>query len=196
MAGAARKTRPPATYDDLLRIPDDKIAEILDGELHVSPRPATPHAVAGSAIGGQLLGPFNDGRGGPGGWWLLYEPELHLGQDIAVPDWAGWRRERVPHIPPAPFLTVPPDWVCEILSPSTERMDRVKKLPVYAREGVHHAWLANPLQRTLEVLRLEGGRWVLIASHEGDTLVRVEPFDAVELELARLWAGAPPVENG
>ena len=125
---------------------------------------------------------------------LLYEPELHVG-DVVVPDWAGWRRERVPQIEPAPFLTVAPDWVCEILSPSTERLDRVKKLPVYARESVKHAWLLNPLQRTLEGLRLESARWVLIATHEGDAIVRVEPFDAIELEQSLLWAGSPPLEG-
>jgi Uma2 family endonuclease len=195
VSSATKKPSGRATYEDLLRVPANKVAEILDGELYASPRPATPHALSGSVLGQELTGPFQKGRGGPGGWWLPYEPELHLAEDVAVPDWAGWRRERMPRIEPAPFITIAPDWVCEILSPSTESLDRVKKLPVYAREGVKHAWLLNPLQRTLEVLRLQEGRWVLIASHEGDAVVRVEPFDAIELELSLLWAGSPPLES-
>lgn len=180
-----------ATYEDLLSLPGNVVGEIIDGEMYASPRPALSHAIAGSALGGQLTPPFNDGRGGPGGWLLVYEPELHLGPDIVVPDWAGWRRERLPSDLTVPFMTSAPDWVCEIVSRSTERVDRVKKLTLYAREGVQHAWLVNPLLRTLEVYRLESKRWVLIGTHEGDTPVRAEPFDAIELELARLWAGSP-----
>ncbi len=193
MSATAKPRR--ATHDQVRELAENRVGEILDGELYSSPRPAMPHALAGSILGQELTGPFQKGRGGPGGWWLLYEPELHLREDVVVPDWAGWRRERVSQIPPEPFLTIPPDWVCEILSPSTERMDRVRKLPVYAREGVKPVWLLNPLQRTLEVLGLEGGRWVLIATHEGDAIVRAEPFDAIELELSLLWAGAPPPEG-
>ncbi len=193
MSAAAKPRR--ATYDDLRELGENKVGEILDGELFASPRPAVPHAIAGSVLGQELTGPFQKGRGGPGGWWLLYELELHLAEDVIVPDWAGWRRERVSPIPPGPFITISPDWVCEILSPSTERMDRVRKLPVYAREGVKHAWLVNPLQRTLEVFRSDGGRWILLTTHEGDAIVRAEPFDAIELELSLLWAGAPPPEG-
>ena len=193
---SAAKLKRPATYEQLCRLPDNVVGEIIDGDLYASPRPATPHAVAGSALGGELLGPFQRGRGGPGGWWLLYEPELHLGPDVVVPDWAGWRVERLPRIPAAPFLTLASDWVCEILSGSTERIDRVKKLAIYAREGVKHAWLVNPLLRTLEVLRLESGRWVLLATHEGDATLRAEPFDAIELELALLWAAFRAEESG
>lgn len=182
----------PATYDDLVKVPDHLVAEILEGDLYATPRPAAPHALAASALGGGLFGPFNSGRGGPGGWWILFEPELHLGPDVVVPDLAGWRRSTLPQIPNAPAITVAPDWVCEILSPSTEAMDRVPKLRIYARERVSHVWLVNPQSFTLEVLRLDQGRWVVAATHDGDQVVCAEPFDAVPLELFRLWGRDAP----
>lgn len=172
-------------------MPDHKVAEILDGELIVTPRPALRHASASSGLAGNLWGPFQGGRGGPGGWWILFEPELHLGDDIVVPDLAGWRRERLPAVPDAGHLTLAPDWACEILSPTTERVDRSRKLRVYAREGVGHLWLLDPLVRTLEVLRLEGGRWVLLATHADTDVVRAEPFEAIEIELPTLWPDPP-----
>ena len=189
MASPARKA---ATYDDLLKLPDDKIGEIVDGELYASPRPAVPHVVAHSALNSELGAPFQFGRGGPGGWWILVEAEIHLEDDTLVPDLAGWRRERLPRMPNAPAVTLAPDWVCEILSPSTERLDRVRKLPAYARHGVGHAWLINPSTRTLEVYRREGGSWVLAATHADDALVRAEPFDAIEIDLLRLWGEERP----
>jgi Uma2 family endonuclease len=120
---------------------------------------------------------------------------MHFGSDVVVPDWAGWRVERLPRIPAAAFLTLAPDWICEILSASTERIDRVKKVAIYAREGVQHVWLVNPLQRTLEILKLDQGRWVVSGSYAGDSAVRAEPFDAIELDLTRLWAASPPLEE-
>jgi Uma2 family endonuclease len=177
----------PATYEDLILLPDIQVGEIVDGELHASPRPAPRHAEAEAAIGDVLRLPFHRGRGGPGGWLLLPEPELHLGKDVLVPDWAGWRRSRMSVVPQTAYFTVAPDWVCEVLSPSTARLDRAKKLRAYAREGVGHAWLVDPILRTLEVLRLDGGRWTLLATHDGDEVVRAEPFVEVELELASLW---------
>src|ERR671910_2136553 len=171
-----------ATYDDLLQVPPHRVAEIVDGDLHVSPRPASRHALAASVLLGELGPPFHHGRGGPGGWWILFEPELHLGDDVLVPDLAGWRRERMPEFPDTAFFTVTPDWVCEVVSPGTERLDRAKKVPVYAREGAAHLWLVNPLARTLEVYRLAEGRWLLLATREGAARVRAEPFDAVGVE--------------
>jgi Uma2 family endonuclease len=177
-----------ANYEDLLKVPDHLVAEIVDGELHASPRPAPRHAVSSSELGAELIAPFSRGRGGPGGWWILDEPELHLGSDILVPDLAGWRRERLPVIKDTPpYFTLAPDWICEVLSPSTYRLDRIKKLRVYGREGVKHAWLLHPGERTLEVLRLESGRWSIVGTFADDAKVRAEPFDAVAIDLLPLW---------
>ena len=144
-----------ATYEDVLNAPSNKVAEILDGELFLSPRPAPKHAVASSEIGMAIGNPFHRGAGGPGGWWILDEPELHFGEQVLVPDLAGWRRERLPAIPDEAFFTLAPDWVCEVLSPSTERIDRSRKLRIYAEAGVQHAWLVKPTDRTVEVLRAD-----------------------------------------
>ncbi len=179
--------RKPATYADLEALPAHVVGELIAGELHVSPRPAAPHAVAGSRLGGKLSSRFDWGEGGPGGWLILFEPELHFGEDVLVPDFAGWRRERMPRPPRTAAFTLAPDWLCEVLSPSTAALDRGAKLPVYAREGVRHVWLVDPEARTLEVLRLEGTRYTLLVTHTGRARVRAEPFEAIELELAFLW---------
>ena len=176
-----------ATYADLCAVPDNFVAEILGGELYASPRPASPHGHAAGALFLRLGGPFQNGENGPGGWWFHPEPELHFGSDVVVPDIAGWRRERMPAVPNVAYFTLAPDWLCEVLSPSTEDIDRRKKLPIYARAGVTHAWLVDPLQQTLEVLRLESQRWSMVADHEGNTKVRAEPFEAIELALGALW---------
>jgi Uma2 family endonuclease len=179
-----------ATYEDVLNAPEHKVAEILDGELVLSPRPASPHAIAALRLG-RILGPFDDDPGGPGGWWILGEPELHFDEQVLVPDLAGWRRERMPAMRNVPFFSLPPDWVCEVLSPSTERIDRTRKLRIYAEAGVAHAWLIKPTDRTLEVLRLRDGAWTIVAVLD-TAVVRAEPFDAVQLELRRLWPDATP----
>ncbi|HEY4160132.1 MAG TPA: Uma2 family endonuclease, partial [Polyangiaceae bacterium] len=147
-----------ATYEDVLAAPSHQVAEVLFGTLYTSPRPAMPHAQAASTLGEELGPPFKRGKGGPGGWIILDEPELHLGSepDIIVPDLGGWRRSTLPELPDAAYVTVAPDWVCEVLSPSTRRMDRTLKLPIYARERVQHAWLVDPIDQTVEVLRLDG----------------------------------------
>jgi Uma2 family endonuclease len=177
----------PATYDDLLAIPDHLVAEIIDGELVTSPRPAIRHANTGSALLSELHGPFHQGRG-PGGWWILFEPELHFKNDVLVPDIAGWRRERLPVLPDAAFFTIAPDWLCEILSPATEHIDRARKTRIYAREGVKTLWLVDPCPRTIEVYVSIQGAWALARSHRGDAVVSIEPFEAVPLELGRLWS--------
>lgn len=185
MASRALGRRP--TLADLHELPEHLVGEIVAGDLHASPRPAPRHANATSGLGAELWGAFHRGRGGPGGWWILDEPAAHLGADVLVPDLGGWRRERLPQLPEDAFFALSPDWVCEAVSASTERLDRSLKLPAYAREGVRHAWLLNPLARTLEVYRNENGLWVLLATHAGPAVVRAEPFDAIELDLAPLW---------
>ncbi|MGH7435270.1 MAG: Uma2 family endonuclease [Polyangiaceae bacterium] len=179
-----------ATYEDLLAVDSRLIAEVLDGELVTQPRPSSLHARASSRLGAELTGPFDRGRGGPGGWILLDEPELHLHGDVLVPDLAGWTRARMPELPDAPAFEIPPDWVCEVLSPSTAATDRAGKLPIYARESVRHAWFLDPSARTLEVFRLEveGRAWLLAGTWRDEAIVRAEPFEVLELELAGLWA--------
>jgi Uma2 family endonuclease len=179
-----------ATYEDVLQSPPHKVAEVLAGELYLSPRPGGPHAAAATALGEELGPPFKRGRGGPGGWLIIDEPELHLDADVLVPDLGGWRRTTLARMPNAAYVETPPDWVCEVLSPSTERRDRAMKLPIYARHGVTHVWLINPLQRTLEVLQREGDKWLTLEVFQGEGRVRAVPFDAIELELAVLWADA------
>ena len=178
---------PRATYQDILDAPPHRVAEIVDGVLHTSPRPAAPHALAKSRLGGVIGPPFDRGRGGPGGWWIIDEPELHLGEDILVPDLAGWRRERMPDYPRAAYFTLPPDWVCEVLSPSTRKLDLHGKRPVYGRAGVQHLWLIDPIDRTLEAFALHRGQWLLIATVRDDDAVAIPPFDAVTFNLGDLW---------
>jgi Uma2 family endonuclease len=180
-----------ATYQDVLDAPEHKVAEIVNGELHLSPRPGGPATSVVGNLADELGPPFKRGRGGPGGWLILYEPELHLDAEIVVPDLAGWRRERMSVVPDGAFFTTAPDWICEVLSPSTEKFDRAEKMAVYASFGVKHAWLVHPVRRTLEAFRLHEGTWLLLAVHKDDDRVRVEPFDAIELDLAVLWADTP-----
>ncbi len=183
----AKATSAPATYEDLLKVPDHLVAEIVDGELFTSPRPASRHARATSGLAGKLIPPFDHGEGGPGGWWIIVEPELHLGRDILVPDLAGWRRERMPSYPDAAYFELAPDWVCEVVSPTTGRLDRVRKMPRYAANSIPFLWLVDPIAKTLEVYRPEKGSWLLAGTHGGDDRVRAEPFDAIELVLQPLW---------
>jgi len=179
-----------ATYQDVLDAPENKIAEIINGTLHLFPRPGGLHTSVASVLGGEIGPPFGRGRGGPGGWIILDEPELHIGEDVLVPDLAGWRRERMPVVPDGQF-TIRPDWVCEVLSKSTEKIDRSEKMPIYAAAGIGHLWLIKPTRRLLEAYRLEHGKWLLLGTHKDDDRVRLEPFEAIELDLAQLWADLP-----
>jgi Uma2 family endonuclease len=188
--------RKRATLADLEALPEHLVGELLDGELHVSPRPAVPHALAASVLGWGLVGPFQVGVGGPGGWFILDEPSLALGEDVLVPDLAGWRRERVPELPRKGRIPVAPDWLCEVLSSSTAAFDRGMKLPVYARAGIKYVWLVDPAARTLEVLRLEGSRYTLLATYSSTAHVRAEPFEAAELRLGLLWEGVAGEQEG
>lgn len=186
----------PAVEAAFRAVPDTMVAEIIGGELHTMPRPGRRHTKASSILHVELGAPFWRGKGGPGGWVILHEPELHLGRkpDKLVPDLAGWRAERMPDETgddDKAFYDVAPDWICEVLSPSTEAKDRVKKMHIYRREGVRHVWLIHPIQRTLEVYRLEGNYYVLLDTHGEEETVRAEPFEAIELPLPLLWMGSP-----
>jgi Uma2 family endonuclease len=186
----AHAKTPTSLYDRLLALPPNLTGEIIDGELYTQPRPAGRHGMAEGALAIRIGAPFQFGDGGgPGGWWIIPEPELHFVRDtvVVVPDLAGWRRERMPAVPDDHRFEVVPDWVCEILSPSTLQKDRARKLPLYARYGVAHAWLVDPLARTLEAFALREDGWLLIATLKDDDPVKVPPFDAVGFSLADLW---------
>ena len=176
-----------ATYEDVLAAPDDRIAEIVDGDLFLSPRPAIRHSRISSVLGGEIIQAFDRGRSGPGGWWILDEPELHLGNDVLVPDLAGWRRNRLSALPDEPAIRVAPDWVCEVLSPATAVLDRERKLPLYARHEVESAWLIDSRTRSLELYVRETGGWRTAAVYDDREPVRAFPFDAIVIDLRTLW---------
>lgn len=176
-------------YEEFLEVPDIQVAQIIAGQLVVMSRPRPRHAWASSSLSDELISPFQKGRGGPGGWIILFEPELHLDNgDILVPDLAGWRRERMPELPDTAYFETIPDWVCEILSPSTARQDRFDKMPLYARYGVSHLWLIDPEARAMEVYVLQdNGHWLLMQTYTDDAEVRAPPFEAISFSLAVLW---------
>lgn len=176
-----------ATYQDVLDSPEHVVAEVVQGVLYQSPRPAKPHVLAASVVGAELGRPFHRGRGGPGGWIILDEPEIHLGADVVVPDLAAWRRERLPELDDGAFFDLAPDWLCEVASPSTRALDRGKKLGVYERERVHHIWYIEPLDHYLEVLELIDGRYSIVQRVHDVKEARIVPFDAIEFDVAALW---------
>ncbi len=177
-----------AHYNDILALPEHLIGEIINGELIVTPRPGPRHARSASALGGAIFNPFDQGGDGPGGWWILFEPEIHFSSDVIVPDLAGWKKELVPMLPTSKaYFEIVPNWVCEVLSKKTAGIDRVKKLPIYAKAKVDYVWLVNPDQKTLEIYLREDQKWMLLNAFEGNQLVRAAPFDAIELNLANLW---------
>ncbi len=177
----------PATYADLERLPNNVVGEIVAGTLRTSPRPSPRHAHAASVLMGELSRPWQRGKGGPGGWWILHEPELHLGSDVLVPNLAGWRVDAMPTLPETAFFPTSPGWVCEVISPSTARLDRGDKLEVYARAGVPWAWLVDPLAKLVEVYRLADGRWVRHGVARDEEAAALPPFEAVPLEVRALW---------
>ena len=183
----ARLSR-PATYQDVLDAPPNMVAELAGGTLHLHPRPASRHALAAFGLAGFLNDPFRRGVGGPGGWWLAVEPELHLGADVLVPDLCGWRRERMPEFPDTPTVEVAPDWVCELLNPRTRRFDTTEKRDLYGSNGVGHLWHLDPEARTLEVFERRDGAWVLVAAVTDADEVRCPPFEAIGFPLSALWA--------
>ena len=185
----------PATYADLEAVPTHLVAEIVFGTLVTHPRPAPPHAVATGALQIELGGPFQKGRGGPGGWIFGFEPELHLGPHVVVPDLAGWRRERLLTMPTTAYIETPPDWVCEVISPSTEKHDKGPKRRIYATYGVGHLWHLEPVVRMLEVFELRDAHWVLLEAYQGEEEVKARPFDAITFSLADLFPLDPPPAN-
>lgn len=186
----AARLRERATYEDLIAVPENMIAELIDGELYASPRPAGPHTRAASRLGIVIGAPFDLGNGGPGGWWILDEPECHFGRDVLVPDLAGWRKERMPELPKNHVFSIVPDWVCEVISPSSGRLDRTKKMPVYAQAGVRFAWIIDPDQQVLEVRTLSEGKWES-RDYSGEEPLRVPPFEEIEIDFSLIWGPSP-----
>lgn len=182
----------PASYEDILRLPENMVGEIVDGALIVSPRPAPAHARASSSLGIGIGGPFDHGRGGPGGWLILDEPELHLEAQILVPDLAGWRRERMPTLPSTAWFTLAPDWICEVLSPSTAILDRTHKQDIYHSQGIPWLWFVDPATRTVEVLSRAERGWLVVGTFGGNSEAYMPPFDAVAIDLGALW-DLPPM---
>jgi Uma2 family endonuclease len=186
-----RDKKKDVLYKEYLEAPAYRVSEIISGALYVQPRPAPKHTRTATALGIVLGGPFHHGLRGPGGWWILDEPELRLldQEEIVVPDLAAWRVERMPELPETAYFSLVPDWICEVLSPGTAVTDRVEKMPIYARAGVAHAWLVDPLLRTLEIYRRQGPHWLWLDTFTGDRTIRAEPFNAVDLDLGALWRG-------
>ena len=189
MAASIRETLAPprATYQDVIDAPAHRVAEIVAGTLHVSPRPGSLAALAKTRLSAVLGRAFDRRGAGPERWWIFHEPELHFGEDVLVPDVTGWRCERMPELSTTDYVTLAPDWACEVLSAETRRLDLHGKRPIYAREGVTHLWLVDPTDHTLEAFELRKGEWVLIATAKDDDPINIRPFDAITFSLADLW---------
>ena len=178
-----------ATYVDLRDVPDNMVGEILNGELVTHPRPAPRHSHTASAIGAFIFSSFNHKQNkGDGGWWILDEPECHLADDVVVPDIAGWRKANMPELPETAWISVKPDWVCEVISPSTAKYDRGVKRQIYAREGVGHYWIVDPEAKMVEVFALNEGNWMLLITASDDEVVNLPPFEVLPFDLSALWA--------
>ncbi len=179
----------PCLYQQLVSLPENLIGEIVNGQLYAHPRPSPPHAIAASNLGADLIDPYGRGRGGPGGWWIIDEPELHLAHEtlVLVPDIAGWHRRRMPSPPETAYFELSPDWICEVLSPSTESYDREVKMPAYAKYSVPYAWLVDPLKHTLETYELEKGEWIQLGTFKDHDQVSATPFNKIVINLDDLW---------
>jgi Uma2 family endonuclease len=179
----------PATYQDLMDAPAGLVGELIHGSLYLFPRPKGRHIAAASRLGSIIGPPFDFGDHGPGGWRILIEPEVHfvLDREVAVPDLAGWRRNRMPELPDDHRFRIVPDWICEVLSPSSEQHDRVTKRALYGQFGVAWYWLLDPKAQTLEALALANGDWHLVGRFQGDDLVQAEPFAACPFPLKKLF---------
>lgn len=176
-----------ATLADIQALPPNMVGEIVYGVLHAQARPAPRHGIATDELRVELGDPFGRGRGGPGGWLFIAEPELHLGSHVLVPDIAGWKRERLDPLPETAVIEVASDWVCEVLSPSTQALDRTDKLSAYAEQGVRHCWYVDPIAQTLEVMALTDGKWLLLAAFKDSDVVAAPPFEVHSFALDVLW---------
>lgn len=183
----------PATYADVEALPENLVGEIIDGTLMTHPRPSPRHAGAASVVSGKLTRPFQEEGDGPGGWVFFAEPEIMSGSNLLVPDIAGWRRARLSSYPERNYFEIAPDWVCEVLSGSTEKRDRTLKMRIYGLAGVPFLWLIDPRLQILEAFENNGGRWTKIGDWNSADIVRAPPFDAISFPLADLWPLDPPL---
>ncbi len=174
-------------YEDILALPDNMVGEIINGRLEVQPRPSPKHALTSSALGVEIGTLFHGGVGGTDGWWILDEPELHLDGHILVPDLAGWRKQRMPKLPDTAWFEIVPDWICEVLSPATAKIDRSEKMPIYATLNVQYLWLIDPILQTLETYQLQDGHWLLQDSLKDEDQVCSLPFSEHTFPLSNLW---------
>ncbi|MBX3570101.1 MAG: Uma2 family endonuclease [Rhizobiaceae bacterium] len=189
----AESSKRRATYADIEAAPAHLVAEIIDGVLRTHPRPSPRHGAAALALGSKLGGAFQDDRSGQGGWVFFSEPEIKFDENILVPDVAGWRRERLSAYPERNYFELRPDWICEILSGSTEKRDRTVKMRIYAESRIPHMWIVDPRQQILEAFELREGLWTKLGAWNSDDTVSAPPFDAISFSLADLWPLDPPL---
>lgn len=184
-----RAARPKTLYEKLEALPEGLNGEILDDQLYTEPRPAPTHGIASSNLAAELIGPYSRGRGGPGGWWIIVEPEVHFKHktEVVVPDVAGWRRERLATLPKRGHIGTVPDWLCEVLSPSTRSKDREIKMPLFARYAVPYVWLLDPATSTLETYELRRHELVQTGTFGPDSSLAAAPFDALRIRVGDLW---------
>jgi Uma2 family endonuclease len=181
------ETRMKLTYEDLCNVPDDMTGEIIDGELSLTPMPSKQQIHTGTKLANAVVAAYHFGTKGPGGWIILDEPDLAFGEDILVPELAGWKEDRFIVSWEHHWISVAPDWVCEIISPETAQRDRTQKMPIYERNGVSYVWLIDPAEKSLEIFRLESGKWGAPTLYTGNDKVRAEPFEQTEINLGDLW---------
>lgn len=177
-----------ATYEDLLSLPENVTGQIVDGVLYTQPRPAFRHQRGTTQLASKLSERFDSDGHGPPEWFIFTEPEVHFGRHVLVPDIAGWRRSTMPEWPDEAYTSICPDWVCEALSPSTAKFDRIQKLPIYFEFGVSHVWILDPTEHTVEIFKHARGGYQLIGTHKDDDRLQAEPFDALTIDLSKLWA--------
>lgn len=192
--GRPPDTSRPATRADLEALPENVVGEIIDGVLYTSPRPRARHSFIEVRLGGTLDDAFQRGRGrGPGGWWILIEPGLEIGgSPEVVPDLAGWRVESMARPPADSSIKIVPNWICEILSPSTRSHDQIIKRRFYSRVGVEYLWFIDPDARTLSVCQLREAHWVELGVYGENERIRAEPFAAIELDMSEWWLPEAP----